>query len=261
MGGSVRIRAYLTIGGAPVLRSWAQYDAGALFVGASQYHRLPEGMPNELLKSFGVGSKLLLILENLSSREKTRSRTMRKREVEKLAQIVAFLMKRKVGRDHNNYTKNLKLVYWANREALRRWERPITSDDAFAMPKGPALSLLLDLMKERAAQRFQEVWDQYFIRKDFNLFLESDPGTGFLSPRECLLLAEVQDKFKDYTYGRMIKFMHDPENVPEFSDPGDSSRPIALDETLEKLGKDDNQRAIIAKEVRYNENVAALFEE
>jgi hypothetical protein len=186
---------------------------------------------------------------------------MRTREVEKLAQIVAYLMKRKVGVDRDNYTKNLKLVYWANREALRRWERPITSDDTFAMPKGAALSMLLDLMKVRAARRFQEVWDQYFIKKDFDLLLESDPGSDFLSPRERALLAEVQDKFKDYSYGRMIKFMHDPKNVPEYSEPGDTSRPITLDETLEKLGKNDHQRAIIAKEVRYNENVAALFEE
>jgi Antitoxin SocA-like, Panacea domain len=186
---------------------------------------------------------------------------MRTREVEKLAQIVAFLMKRKLGRDSSNYTKNLKLIYWANREALRRWERPITSDDTVAMPKGPALSMLLDLMRERAAQRFQEVWDQYFLKKDFDLSLESDPGTDFLSPRECSLLAEVQDRFKDYSYGGMIKFMHDPKNIPEYSEPGDTSRPIALNETLEKLGKNENQRSIVAKEVRFNENIASLFED
>jgi hypothetical protein len=183
------------------------------------------------------------------------------RDVEKLAQMVAFLMKREVGRDAKNYTKNMKLLYWANREALRRWERPITNDATFSMPQGPALSLLLDLMKVRAAPAHQDLWNRYFIKDGYNLQLKADPGSSELSEGERELLAELQDHFKDLDFRQMIAFLHDKTNVPEYVNPGTSSNPIALGEILESLGKDEKQRSVIQDEIAYHKNISSLLEE
>src|SRR5487761_1366450 len=44
------------------------------------------------------------------------------------------------------YMKLLKLLYLADRRALIESGAPITGDDMFALPKGPILSRILDLM-------------------------------------------------------------------------------------------------------------------
>jgi uncharacterized phage-associated protein len=186
---------------------------------------------------------------------------MRTYDVEKLAQIVAYLMKRKVGIDCENYTKNLRLAFWANREALRLWERPITNDETSAMHLGPTLSMLYDLMKGKAPRQFQLVWDRYFTRKDYDLVIEIDPGEEDLSERECSLLSEVQDRFSNYSYERLIDFLHDSKNVPEYEDPGFTSILIPLGSILRKLDKDEKQCDVIEKEIVYHNHIATLLEE
>ncbi len=45
-----------------------------------------------------------------------------------------------------SYMKLIKLLYLADREALARWGRPITTDTYVAMKHGPVLSYILNLI-------------------------------------------------------------------------------------------------------------------
>ena len=60
----------------------------------------------------------------------------------KATQAAAFLLKANGGK--MNYMKLIKLLYLADREALSRWERPITGDSYVSMDNGPVLSKVLD---------------------------------------------------------------------------------------------------------------------
>ena len=66
---------------------------------------------------------------------------MRFNEV-KATQAAARLLRNRGGR--MSYMKLIKLLYLADREALSRWGRPITTDKYVSMDKGPVLSRVLD---------------------------------------------------------------------------------------------------------------------
>jgi uncharacterized phage-associated protein len=55
------------------------------------------------------------------------------------------------------YIKLIKLLYLADREALLRWGRPITTDRHVSMPKGPVVSQIYDLITRRARARHRIV--------------------------------------------------------------------------------------------------------
>jgi len=46
------------------------------------------------------------------------------------------------------YIKLIKLLYLADREALLRWGRPITTDCHVSMPKGPVVSQIYHLITD-----------------------------------------------------------------------------------------------------------------
>jgi uncharacterized phage-associated protein len=195
----------------------------------------------------------------------TRSREgaspLRVQDILKLSQIVARLLRNQVGRDYQNYTKNLKILYLADREALRKWARPISGDSYAAMPKGPVLSFMYNLIMGRATPSAQAIWDQFVSTDGFNLVLKKDPGESELSPRECKLLDAVQERFKDYSYGKMIDFVHVKKNVPEYTEPpGQTSIPISLDAILGELGKDHETIGSIKRELQYEKYVSELLE-
>ena len=62
----------------------------------------------------------------------------------KAAQAAARLLKKRGGK--MAYMKLIKLLYLVDREALRRWGRPVTTDRYVSMDHGPVLSSTLDLI-------------------------------------------------------------------------------------------------------------------
>src|SRR5690242_6025860 len=84
-----------------------------------------------------------------------------------------------------NYMKLIKLLYIADREALLRWGRPITTDVYFSMKHGPVLSEVLDLISEGPDPFFGETfWSRHISKEDYDVSLKADPTQDQLSEAE-----------------------------------------------------------------------------
>ncbi len=88
----------------------------------------------------------------------------------------------------------IKLLHKADREALRRWGLPITTDKYVSMKRGPVTSHIYDRIKGSANKNTQPTFWSSHIEKDQNpLFvrLAKDPSDSELSRAEELLITEI----------------------------------------------------------------------
>jgi uncharacterized phage-associated protein len=144
----------------------------------------------------------------------------------KAAQAAAFLLKRHNGTLH--YLLLIKLLYYADRQALLEKGRPITGDQMVSMDKGPVLSKTYDLI--RSTGNVGRDWHEYVSERTggFTVRLaKTDPETDKLSSYELGVLAEI-----DKRHGSKDRFDLSAEShrLPEWVDPDGSSIPIdALD--------------------------------
>ena len=111
---------------------------------------------------------------------------MRFNEV-KATQAAARLLRNRGGR--MKYLKLIKLLYLADREALSRWGRPITTDNYVSMDNGPVLSQILKRIDDGAAPGEPTFWTSHIIPcGDWDVLLTGDPSDGQLSEAEEELL-------------------------------------------------------------------------
>ncbi len=173
----------------------------------------------------------------------------------KAIQLIAFLLKQDNTKDYNNYTKIIKLLYLADREALNRWGRSITKDIYANLPAGPIVSETYDLIKEmkKGANEF------ICSKNEYDLALVSDPGDDELSNAEIKLLREISEKYKDKTYQKMVDEVH---RLPEWVDPRPrGKKSLSVENILEVLNKTDDEIKEIEvsnKEENYIINVLGL---
>lgn len=134
---------------------------------------------------------------------------------QKLVEIVAYLLS-KESVDQKNYTKLLKVLYLCEREALKKWGRPIIGDELISMSNGTLLSKTYDLIKYNKLHE-DGIWPQYISPKNnYEIDILKDPGINNLSIAELKLIEEIFEQFKDYTFGDMIDYTHE---LPEWEDP------------------------------------------
>ena len=57
--------------------------------------------------------------------------------------------------------KLMKLLYFADPEALIRWGSPITADTFYSMDRGPVLSHVLTLVTEGASPCDPQIWERH----------------------------------------------------------------------------------------------------
>jgi uncharacterized phage-associated protein len=154
----------------------------------------------------------------------------------KALQAIAFLLKqRSFANNSDNYMRTLKLLYFADRESLSETGMPITGDYFVALPCGPTLSSLLNLVKQEGSE-YQSEWDKYIQKEGFDIRLIQDPGNDRLSRYEVELLKKIwlENREKDeWTVAG------ESEKLPEWrrNNPGQSSKYIPLSHVLEALGK------------------------
>src|SRR5258705_6624824 len=79
---------------------------------------------------------------------------------QKTTEAAAHLIKRR-GQGYMSYMKLIKLLYFADREALLRWGSPITADTFYSMDRGPVLSRVHDLVTEGASPDESHYWEQH----------------------------------------------------------------------------------------------------
>ena len=173
----------------------------------------------------------------------------------KTTQIASLFIKKAGGR--LNYTKLIKLLYLTDREAFRLWERPLTGDSYFSMPRGPVLSKTLDLINYEENPEDKSFWYRFISKENYNVTSIDEPGSGELSKREIDLIDRIHEKYKDKNQWQMIDICHDV--CPEWEHPGDTSIPIRIEDILAHLNKTERDIEVIEEEISNFKYANSLF--
>lgn len=128
----------------------------------------------------------------------------------KAAQATHFLMNQAASDPHsvdgNKYLKLVKLLWAADRHGLRNFGRGVTNDHYSALSFGPVASGTYDLIKacdpnnttiSWAAEADANFWREHFEkRRDYSLEIIGDPGSGYLSRADVMMLERAYESFR-----------------------------------------------------------------
>lgn len=179
----------------------------------------------------------------------------------KVAQIAAWFVSQ--GGGSLTILKLMKLMYLADRQALISFDRTISGDKMVSMPNGPVLSQTYELANGGAKESVQCKWDAWIcdragreitIRPDHLVTRET---LTEISDAEFTVLEIVQQQFGSWSPSKLRNYTH--ENCPEWEDPQGSSRPIPIPRVLKAAGKSPAQIEAIARRLRDERAVDALF--
>lgn len=143
--------------------------------------------------------------------------------------------------------KLVKLLYLADREALIRWGRPVTTDCYVSMDVGPVVGRIYDLIRNEPSPNSFRIWGKFISGpENYEVRLLGDPGNGELSPAERQLIDEVfqqhgQDSrwaIVDYSYG-----------LPEWTHPDGGALPIEYRDILRAAHKTETEISAIEEEL------------
>jgi len=146
-----------------------------------------------------------------------------------------------------SYLKLIKLMYLADREALLRWGRPISTDRYVSMDKGPVLSRVLDLATDGDDPSRPSIWaEQIGEPVRYEVDLKADPGNDELSEAEVALLGEIFNLHGRKSRWDLVELTH---QLPEWVDPDGGAIPISYRDILKAGGKSDLEIAAIESEL------------
>jgi uncharacterized phage-associated protein len=136
----------------------------------------------------------------------------------KAAQAAAYLIKARGS--SISLLALIKLLYLADRKALLETGAPITNDKIVCMRHGLVLSAIYDKTKGDGTD--DEPWYRYIAAKDGNqIALAREPDSfDELSKYEMAVLDSVHADYGALTASQLRNLTHE---LPEYSDPGDSS--------------------------------------
>lgn len=135
--------------------------------------------------------------------------------------------------------KLIKLLYWIDRTALIRWGRPITFDYYFSLKDGPVLSITLDNINAEPNPESPSYWSQYIgERKGHDVALLEHAPTDQLSRAEEGLIEEIFHTYGHMDQWELSRLSH---RLPEYTHPGASNRPIAIEEILRGEGLPEDE--------------------
>jgi len=175
----------------------------------------------------------------------------------KATQVASLLLRLRGGR--MSYLKLIKLLYLLDREALLRWGRPVTTDRHVAMPKGPVVSRICDLIRDESAPGEVSVWRNHIsapIDYEVRLIDGVEASTDELSRAEEQLIGEIFQQYGHWSRWDLVKFCHD---LPEWHDPDGSSIPIDYADILRAGDIPPDEIASIDAELRALNAVEAEF--
>jgi uncharacterized phage-associated protein len=155
-----------------------------------------------------------------------------------------------------SYMKLIKLLYLADREALARWGRPITTDIYFSMDKGPVLSHVLDRINEGPSPEDPSYWAQHITPSgNYEVTLTTDPDGDLLSEAEDELLDSVFKAHGHLSRWKIVDLVH---TLPEWQNPSGGAIPIRYSDILKAFNKKPEEIAAIESELASLARVDAL---
>ena len=156
------------------------------------------------------------------------------------------------------YLGLLKLLYMADRIALKRLEQPISGDHYVSMKYGPVLSYVYDLIKGKQLNGGGNLWFKYISSRttDYEVSLVDDPGINELSEEEIEIIKEVYN-----TYGYLDRFdlAELTHLFPEWEDPNGSAIPIPVEKILHMLKKTDEEIEEIGRNAEREAYLDSVF--
>lgn len=156
---------------------------------------------------------------------------------ERAATQACAVMLAKAPEHRDEYMRILKLLYLADRRAMKVSGKTITGARLCAMKHGPVLSEVYNAMKPLPGFPY---WAQHLSTSGYQLLLVGEPGTDDLSDFEVDTLLEVWDEFRDMGTWDLVNMLHDPEQFPEWVDPAPAKvRPISFEDMLRGSGVED----------------------
>jgi hypothetical protein len=144
------------------------------------------------------------------------------------------------------YLGLLKMLYLADRIALKQMEQTITGDQYVSMDYGPVLSRVYDLIKGQPVDNVLPLWSKFISPPNENhVCLLKDPGDEDLCEEEEEIIQQVYAAFGHIDPFHVAEWTHD---LPEWKDPHGSAIPISVEEILKNIGKSDEEIEEIRKE-------------
>jgi uncharacterized phage-associated protein len=146
-----------------------------------------------------------------------------------------------------NYMVLVKLLYFADREALIRLESPITGDRFFLLPRGPVLSRILDLIRNGPIDENDAPWfDVVSPPSGYDVTVKGKPVENALSGAEERILSHVFEQYGHKTWQELSRVTHD---LPEWIDPAGGAIPITPEQILLLSGKSQDEVRQIREEL------------
>jgi uncharacterized phage-associated protein len=111
--------------------------------------------------------------------------------IEKAIEAAGVLLRAEHSRQMSRL-RLLKLLYIANRRAIKELSQPIIAGKSVAMKHGPVLSEVYDLIKEEHPSTAR--WAHFFARDGRDVRLVKQPPVGELSTAEIEILQKISDE-------------------------------------------------------------------
>ena len=112
-----------------------------------------------------------------------------------------------------DFHKIFKILYFADREHLSEWGRPITGDNYIAMEAGPVPSKIYDMLKIVRGDSYMkdiEGLSDYFKIEDWKYVQPlKDADTCALSASEKKILDKAIEKYGELSFGELKEKSHD----------------------------------------------------
>jgi uncharacterized phage-associated protein len=147
-----------------------------------------------------------------------------------------------------NYMALIKLLYLIDRESLLRFGRPVTGDSVVAMKQGPVLSAIFDRVSQKKQQLPECAWHNFIPRPApyvYTVRFGGVPDTSALSEAEVALIDEIYARHRNLSGDELVELTH---KLPEWSDPGKSSKPIPFEAILRAENKGEDEIRAIQRE-------------
>jgi hypothetical protein len=166
---------------------------------------------------------------------------------EKSVQLAALFLKLRGG--EMKHLKLIKLMYLADREALGRWEHPITGDSYVSMKFGLVLSNVLGLIHDETRPAEHHPWHEFIQPSEcYAVKLVQECGTSRLSEAEEDLAREIFERYGKVNRWELVDIT---DKFPEFKEPDDEhlSWDVPCESVLVALGKTPQQATAICRDL------------
>lgn len=124
--------------------------------------------------------------------------------INKIIQVISYLLQKE---KKMNYTKLIKLVFFADKLHLKTYWNIITWDNYRALKMGPVASLTLDIIR---IPEDYSLDNQLPFKKDWYDLVETKKITDFdyLSETEKNTLDKIYDTFGKYSWNKLVDMTH-----------------------------------------------------